>query len=104
MVLFNTLLTVIDCVLAPVLQSQLEPPAAVSTVEPPGQTLSTPVMIAVGPKDTLTVAEAGGLAQPLPLTITVYVVVELGLTVMLGVVAPVLQRNVVPPPAVRVVL
>ena len=52
----------------------------------------------------MTVAEAGGLAQPLPLTITVYVVVELGLTVMLGVVAPVLQRNVVPPPAVRVVL
>src|SRR5258706_7708060 len=51
---------------------------------------------------TVTVVEHE-LVQPLALvTVTVYVVVIVGLTVMDAVVAPVLQRNDVPPDAVNV--
>ena len=51
---------------------------------------------------TVTVVEHE-LVHPLPLvTVTVYVVVTVGLTVIVAVVAPVLQRKDVPPDAVIV--
>src|SRR5436190_744308 len=52
---------------------------------------------------TVTVVEHE-LVHPLPLvTVTVYVVVTVGRTVIVAVIAPVLQRKDVPPDAVNVV-
>ena len=51
---------------------------------------------------TVTVAEHELLHPPALVTVTVYVVVAVGFTVMEAVVADVLQRNDVPPVAVSV--
>ena len=60
-------------------------------------------MTHVGPPLMVTVVEQE-LLHPLALvTVTVYVVFTVGLTVMEAVVAPVLHRNDVPPDAVSVV-
>src|SRR5689334_17176667 len=60
-------------------------------------------MLHTGSGFTVTVVEHE-LVHPCALvTVTVYVVVEVGLTVIAAVVAPVLQRNDVPPDAVKVV-
>ena len=93
----------IDEVVAPVLQRNATPPPAVSMCESPGQ-IVTGGQIAhtgAGPGFTTTVAVHVLLQLPLD-TVTVYVVVTVGVTVMEAVVAPVLHRNDAPPDAVRV--
>jgi len=88
-------------VVAPVLQRNDVPPAAVSMCDPPGQMVTGGQMVHVGPGVTVTVAEHVLLQLPLD-TVTVYVVVRVGFTVMEAVVAPVLHRNDAPPDAVSV--
>src|SRR5215213_8683687 len=87
-------LTVIEAVVAPVLQRKDVPPDAVSVFEPPGQIDKLPqTMLHTGSGLTVTVV-AHELVQPnASVTVTVYVVEDVGLTVMEAVVAPVLQRN-----------
>jgi hypothetical protein len=63
-----------------------------------------PVIEAVGFELTVTVAETDLVQPPVPVTVTVYVVLTVGLTVIAAVVAPVFQEYVVPPLAVSVVL
>src|SRR5258706_457619 len=96
-------LTVIDAVVAPVLNRKDVPPDAVSVAEPPIQITGLgQVILHTGNGFTVTTLEHE-LVQPLALvTVTVYVVVTLGLTEIEAVVAPVLQRNDVPPDAVSV--
>jgi len=95
-------LTVIEGVVAPVLHRNDVPPAAVSMCEPPVQIVTGVQMLQTGPGVTVTVV-LQELLQPFALvTVTVYVVVTVGLTVIAAVVAPVLQRNDVPPVAVSV--
>ena len=96
-------LTVIDAVVAPVLHRNDVPPDAVSVDEPPIQIAGfAGVMLHTGNGFTTTVV-VHELLQPLPsVTVTVYVVVTVGLTVIEAVVAPVLHRNDVPPDAVSV--
>jgi len=96
-------LTVIEAVVAPVLHKKDVPPDAVSVDEPPTQMVGLGgVILHDGTGFTVTVVEHE-LLHPLALvTVTVYVVVTVGLTVMEAVVAPVLQRKDVPPDAVNV--
>ena len=64
--------------------------------------LSAPVIVHTGSGFTVTVTEHE-LVHPLAsVTVTVYVVVEVGLTVIEAVVAALLHRNDVPPEAVSV--
>jgi len=79
------------------------PPEAVSVDEPPTQKDESEIaMLHVGPGFTVTVVEHE-LVHPLALvTVTVYVVVDVGFTVIEAVVAALLQRNDVPPDAVNV--
>src|SRR5258705_13612127 len=96
-------LTVMEAVVAPVFHRKEIPPDAVSVAEPPIQIIGLgQVMLHDGSGFTVTVLEHE-LVHPLALvTVTVYVVDTLGLTVMEAVVAPVLQRKDVPPDAVSV--
>src|SRR5204863_7249823 len=79
------------------------PTDAVSVAEPPMQIIGLgQVMLQDGNGFTVTVLEHE-LVHPCALvTVTVYVVVTLGLTVIDAVVAPVLQRKDTPPDAVSV--
>src|SRR5262245_42767751 len=89
-------------VVAPVLQRNVTPPADGSIAEPPTQIGCGGKMTQVGTGVTITVVEHE-LVHPLAsVTVTVYVVVDVGLTVMEAVVADVLHRNVTPPEAVSV--
>ena len=92
-----------EAVVAPVLQRNDVPPDAVSVAEPPLQIFGLAgVMLQLETLVTVTVVEHE-LLHPLALvTVTVYVVVTVGLTVIAAVVAPVLQRNDAPPDAVSV--
>ena len=85
------------------LHKNVVPPDAVNVVEPPTQiTGLAGVMLHEGRGFTVTVVEHE-LLHPLPfVTVTVKVVVVIGLTVIAAVVAPVLQRKDVPPDAVNV--
>ena len=85
------------------LQRNNVPPVAVSVDEPPTQIDGLDgVMLHVGAGFIVTVVEHE-LVHPLAfVTVTVYVVVAVGLTVIEAVVAALLQRNVVPPDAVNV--
>lgn len=79
------------------------PPVAVSETESPGHSGGTAQMIAHnGAGFTVTVVVQVPLHPLASVTVTVYVVVDVGLTVIDAVVAPVLQRNDVPPEAVSV--
>ena len=79
------------------------PPVAVNETVSPGHSGGTAQMIAhVGAGFTVTVVVQVPLHPLASLTVTVYVVVDVGLTVIEAVVAPVLQRNDVPPAAVSV--
>ena len=69
----------------------------------PGQIVELPEMLAVMPLDTVTVTLPVSAQLPL-LTITEYVVLVVGVTVMEVEVEPVVQEYVVPPLAVSVVL
>ena len=98
--------TVIACVVAP-LDHRYDPPLlAVSVTLPPAQKLVGPLaaIVAVAAAPTVTVCDA--LAeQPLAsVTLTLYVVVATGATVIDALVAPFDHRNDVPPLAVRVTL
>jgi hypothetical protein len=89
-------------VVAPVLQRNVTPPAEVSVAKPPGQIVTGGQMTHVGLGVTVTVAEHE-LVHPLAsVTVTVYVVVVVGFTVIDAVVAALLHRNDVPPDAVSV--
>ena len=85
--------TVIEAVVAPVLHRNDVPPDAVRVTESPGHTDGLEgVMLHVGGGVTVIVTEHE-LVQPLAsATMTVYVVVEVGLTVIEAVVAALLQR------------
>ena len=90
-------------VVAPVLQRNVIPPVAVKETESPGHNGGTAQTIAhIGAGVTATVAVHVPLHPLASVTVTVYVVVAPGFTVMDAVVAPVLQRNDVPPEAVSV--
>jgi hypothetical protein len=96
-------LTVIDAVVAPVLHRNDVPPAAVSVDEAPIQIVGLAgVMLHVGSGFTVTVVEHELVHPAALVTVTVYVVVVVGLTVIAAVVAPVLQRKDIPPDAVSV--
>jgi hypothetical protein len=97
-------LTVIEAVVAPVLQRNDVPPEAVSVFEPPKQMDKVPqVMLHCGNGLTVTVV-AHELVHPNALvTVTVYVVLVVGLTVIEAVVSPVLHKKELPPDAVIVV-
>jgi hypothetical protein len=94
---------VIEAVVAALLQRNDVPPVAVSVDEPPIQIDGfAGVMLQTGGGVTVTVTEHV-LVHPLPFaTVTVYVVVVVGLTVIEAVVSEVFQRNVNPPDAVSV--
>ena len=95
--------TVIAAVVAPVLHRNDVPPDAVSVDEAPTQIDGfAGVMLQTGSGFTVTVVEQE-LVHPCALvTVTVYVVVAVGLTVIAAVVAPVLHKNDTPPDAVSV--
>lgn len=96
-------LTVIEAVVADVLHRNDMPPEAVNVDEPPIQIDGLAgVMLHAGGGVTVIVT-AHVLVHPLPFaTVTVYVVVEVGLTVIEAVVSDVLHRNDNPPDAVSV--
>jgi hypothetical protein len=90
-------------VVADVLHKNVIPPEAVSETESPGHTGGTThTIVHIGAGFTVTVVVQVPLHPLASVTVTVYVVVALGLTVIDAVVAPVLQRNDVPPEAVSV--
>jgi len=93
--------TVMDAVVAALLHRNDTPPDAVSVDEPPTQLDGLAgVILQVGPGVTVTIAEHE-LVQPLAsVTVTVYVVVTVGFTVIAAVVAALLHRNDTPPEAV----
>jgi len=94
---------VIVAVVAPVLHKKDIPPEAVNAAEPPMQITGLgQVMLQDGNGLTVTVLEQELVHPCAFVTVTVYVVVAPGLTVMDAVVAPVLQRNDTPPDAVSV--
>jgi hypothetical protein len=94
---------VIEAVVAALLQRNVVPPVAVSVDEHPTQIDGLAgVMLQTGAGFIVTVVEHE-LVHPLAsVTVTVYVVVDVGLTVIEAVVAALLQRNDVPPVAVSV--
>ena len=96
-------LTVIEAVVAALLQRNDVPPDAVNVDEPPTQIEGLDgVMLHVGAGFTVTVV-VHELVHPFAsVTVTVYVVVEVGLTVIEAVVAALLHTNDVPPDAVNV--
>ena len=85
-------LTVILAVISPVLHWYEVAPLAVNVLDPPEQIVEgDAVAVTFGVEPTETVTETV-LEQPLEFVpVTEYVVVELGLTVMLAVVSPVLH-------------
>jgi len=96
--------TVILVVVAPVLHEYVPPPLAVKVAFCPLQIGDGLLMLAVGFVFTVKVLESVSV-QPLAfVTVTEYVVVEEGETVMLAVVAPLLHEYVPPPLAVNVAL
>jgi len=96
-------LTVIEAVVCPVLHKNVMPPEAVNVFEPPSQMDKLPqTMLHTGNGFTVTVVAHELLHPNAFVTVTVYVVLDAGLTVIEAVLAPVLQRKVVPPAAVSV--
>jgi hypothetical protein len=95
-------LTVVLAVVAPVLQRNDTPPADVNNAESPGQIVCGGQMTQIGFGVTVIVAEHELVHPFASVTVTVYVVVDAGFTVMEAVVAALLQRNDVPPDAVSV--
>jgi hypothetical protein len=98
-----TVLTVIDCVVAPLLHNQDAPADAVSVTEPPLQNVTGPpaVIVAVGNVFTVITVAAEVAEHPAALvTVTVYEPAVL--TVIACVVAPLLHNQDVPADAVSV--
>ena len=87
---------------ADVLQRNDVPPVAVSVAESPTQIEPDEVMLHTGAGFTVMVAEHELVQPSASVSVTVYVVVAEGLTVIAAVVALVLQRNDTPPDAVSV--
>ena len=84
-------LTVMEAVDCPLLQLYEEPPEAVMVVDSPLQITLSPVMAGFGNGLTVTVTDVAA-EQPLAsVTVTEYVVVAVGLTVMEAVDCPLLQ-------------
>jgi hypothetical protein len=83
--------TVIDDVVAPLLQMYVTPPVAVNITLPPVHTVDGPDMLMVGNGCTVTVFCAVPWQPLASVAVTLYVVVLPGLTVMDDVVAPLLQ-------------
>jgi hypothetical protein len=97
-------LTVMLLVVDPLLQIYVLPPLAVRVVLPPRHILVSPLIVGVGIGFTVTVSFVEAWHPLASDTVTLYVVVAVGLTVILLVVEPLLQIYVLPPPAVSVVL
>jgi hypothetical protein len=103
-VVFITGDTLIDAVVDVVLHRYVTPPDAVRIVDSPRHIFWLPDITAVGFGFTVSTFDAVPV-QPLVLvTVTVYVVVTRGATLMTEVVAPILHTYVPPPLAVRLVL
>ena len=96
-------LTVIACVVAPLLHNQDAPADAVSVTEPPLQNVTGPpaVIVAVGNAFTVTTV-AADVAEQLAALVTVTVYEPAVLTVIDCVVAPVLHNQDAPADAVSV--
>ena len=84
-------------------QLYVPPELAVNVVLAPGQIFVVPVIVGANPAATLIAALAVAVQPPL-VTVTLYVVLPAGLTVMAAVVAAVFHKYVPPPVAVNVVL
>jgi hypothetical protein len=84
-------LTGIVAVVAPVLHKYVPPPVAVKVVEPPLQITDVPVMLAVGNGLTVTALVAVAVHPFALVTVTVYVALAVGLTLIDAVVSPVLH-------------
>jgi hypothetical protein len=84
-------LTGIVAVVAPVLHKYVPPPVAVKVVEPPLQITFVPVMLAVGNGLTVTALVAVAVHPFALVTVTVYVALAVGLTLIDAVVSPVLH-------------
>ena len=93
----------IAAVVAPVLHKYELPVDAVNVVDPPLQTVVTPLMLATLLAFTVTAVDADPVQPAALLTLTVYEVFAVGLTVMAAVVAPVLHKYELPVDAVNVV-
>jgi hypothetical protein len=92
-VVLETGVTVMLCVNAPVLQEKFVPPEAVSVMLDPLQTDAVGgEMDALNVVVTVTVAEAEAVHPLEAVAVTLYVVVEVGLTVMLALVVPLLHK------------
>ena len=96
-----------EAVLAPVLQLYVPPPVAVNVADLPEQMVALPavtLMLALGLGSTIMVLEADKVQPSCDVTDTLNVEVAAGLTVILGVVAPVFQTTLpVVPETVSVV-
>jgi len=102
--------TVIAAVVALVLQTYVPPPEAVKVADAPAQMM--PSLFVVPEVSVTAIAGTGSgftvmvddevAVQPFRVTVTVYEVVDAGVTVIAPVVAPVLQEYVPPPDAVKV--
>lgn len=88
---------------APVFQIYMVPPEAVRFVDSPTQMTLSPVIITVGKGLTITVSDVVAVHPFMSVTVSEYVVFEIGFTVMEGVMAPLLQRFEIPPVPVKVV-
>jgi hypothetical protein len=84
-------LTVILLVVDPLLQIYVLPPFAVRVVLSPRQISLSPLIVGVGIGFTVTVSLATAWHPLASVTVTLYVVVAVGLTVILLVVEPLLQ-------------
>jgi hypothetical protein len=84
-------LTVMAAVVAPVLQEYVPPPTAVNVVLAPLQITEVPVMLAVGNGLTVTALVAVAVHPFALVTVTVYVALAVGLTLIDAVVSPVLH-------------
>jgi hypothetical protein len=99
-VVLDTGETVMAAVVAPVLHEYVPPPLAVRLAEPPVQTAlslavpdaSVSVIDATGNVFTVINCDAVDVHPPVPVTVTVYVVLDTGETVMAAVVSPVLHE------------
>jgi hypothetical protein len=94
--------TLILDVVKPVLHKYVPPPVAVKVVLVPAHIATLLPASATGIGLTVTNTLELEL-HPLDVAVTLYVVVKIGLTTILAVVAPVLHKYVVPPVAVNVV-
>ena len=97
-------MTVMPAVMAVVDHLYEAPAELVNVALPPAQMVLAPVIVAGGAEYTITDLAADAVQPAALVTVTRYVVLVVGDTVVAAVVAPFDQEYVPPPEAVRVVL